>query len=45
MKTAVASDTFNLTAASRLYLISVDAYSLDVAGAFDCRGCVRQPKT
>lgn len=35
-KTAVVSDTFNLATANKVYVIQVDADSLDVAGGFDC---------
>lgn len=35
-KTAVVSNTFNLTAANAVYLIEVDAASLDIANSFDC---------
>lgn len=36
VETTVTSDTFNLTAANSVYLIEVDAASLDVANGFDC---------
>jgi hypothetical protein len=36
VKTAVASNTFNLTAANAIYLIEVDTSSLDVTNSFDC---------
>lgn len=36
VETAVVSDTFNLDTASKLYVIEVDASSLDLAGGFDC---------
>jgi hypothetical protein len=34
--TAVASDTFNLSAANATHVIEVDAASLDIANGFDC---------
>lgn len=36
VKTAVASDTFTLGTANKMFVIEVDAGSLDVAGGFDC---------
>ena len=36
VKTAVTSDTFNLSAASKLVVIEVDAEDLDVDNGFDC---------
>lgn len=36
VKTAVTSNTFNVGTAARVYVIEVDASSLDVANDFDC---------
>jgi hypothetical protein len=36
VETAVVSDTFNIGTASKLWVIEVDAASLDLAGGFDC---------
>ena len=36
VETAVSSDTFNLDTANKIYVIEVDAASLDVGGGFDC---------
>lgn len=36
VKTAVVSDTFNLDTANKIYVIEVDAASLDMANGFDC---------
>jgi hypothetical protein len=36
VKIATVSNTFNLTTALKMYVIEVDARSLDVAGGFDC---------
>lgn len=36
VKTAVTSNTFNLTTANKLYLIEIDANQLDVADSYDC---------
>ncbi len=36
VKTAVASDTFNLTTANKLYIIEIDAAELDVDSSKDC---------
>jgi hypothetical protein len=38
VKTAVTSNTFNLAAANKLYVIEVDAASLDTNNGFDCLG-------
>ncbi len=39
VKTAVTSDTFNLAAANKVYVVEIDADELDVAGGFDCVAC------
>jgi hypothetical protein len=36
VKNAVTSDTFNLDTANKVYVLEIDADTLDVAGGFDC---------